>query len=299
MVDSPLKQAASIMPQNLRCALEQLPRQVADGVEEIRLRQGFLPTVLGERGELELASQPVTGQLLRQVLEQASQASAHTVLDQVQRGFLTLRGGHRLGICGTAVMRDGQVTTLREISSLSLRIARPVVGQAEALLPQLVDGGRLQNTLIFAPPGAGKTTLLRDLVRGLSDGVAGPPLRLAVADERGEIAAMWQGVPQLYVGRHTDVLDGCDKATAMSILLRGMNPQVIAVDEVTQKRDVDAMVQAVGCGVSLLATAHGEGMEDLQRRPAYRYMCRAGVFGRVVMLSGRGKARRARVEVVA
>lgn len=299
MVDSPFEQVVAMMPQNLRCALKQLPQSTREQVEEIRLRQGFLPTVLDGAGERDVGEAAVTGEMLRQVLEQASQASAHTVLDQVQRGFLTLRGGHRIGICGTAVVRDGQVATLREISSLSLRIARAVMGQAEALLPKLLEGERLQNTLIFAPPGAGKTTLLRDLVRGLSDGVVIPPQRLAVADERGEIAAMWQGTPQLYVGRHTDVLDGCDKATAVSILLRGMNPQVIAMDEITQEGDVEAMIQAVGCGVSLLATAHGESMEDLERRPIYRALYRARVFRRVVLLWGRGNRRSARVEVVA
>ena len=299
MVDSPFGQVVAIMPQNLRCALKQLPQQVRGRVEEIRLRQGFLPTVLDEMGEQEVGDMAVTQQMLRQVLEQATQASAHTVLDRVQRGFLTLKGGHRIGICGSAVVRDGQVVTLREISSVSVRVARSVEGQAETLLPQLMEGERLQNTLIFAPPGAGKTTLLRDLVRGLSDGAVSEPLRLAVADERGEIAAMWQGEPQLYVGRHTDVLDGCDKATAVSMLLRGMNPQVIAMDEITQMGDVEAMIQAVGCGVSLLATAHGETMEDLSRRPVYRALCRAGVFRRVVLLHGRGTHRSAQVEVVA
>ena len=299
MVDSPFAQVVDLLPERLRCSMKQLPQAKREQVEEIRLRQGFLPSVLDGAGEQDVGDTAVTGELLRQVLEQASQASAHTVLDQVQRGFLTLRGGHRIGICGTAVVRDGKVATLREISSLSIRIARAVVGQAEGLLPQLLEGQRLQNTLIFAPPGAGKTTLLRDLVRGLSDGSVRPPLRLAVADERGEIAAMWQGVPQLYVGRHTDVLDGCDKATAVSILLRGMNPQVIAMDEITQMGDVEAMIQAVGCGVSLLATAHGETMEDLKRRPVYRALYRAGVFRRVVLLHGSGLHRSAQVEVVA
>lgn len=299
MADSPFAQVVDLLPEHLKCAMKQLPRAKREQVEEIRLRQGFLPTVLDGEGEQDVGDKVVTGAVLRQVLEQASQASAHTVLDQVQRGFLTLRGGHRIGICGTAVMREGKVATLREMSSLSIRIARAVVGQAEGLLPQLVEGERLQNTLIFAPPGAGKTTLLRDLVRGLSDGGVLPPQRLAVADERGEIAAMWQGVPQLYVGRHTDVLDGCDKATAVSILLRGMNPQVIAMDEITQMEDVEAMIQAVGCGVSLLATAHGESMEDLDRRPVYRALCQAGVFQRVVLLQGGGLQRKAQVEVVA
>ena len=255
-------------------------------------------TALLPEGEAELDTPPVGEDELRQAVENATQSSAHTALDRVRQGFVTLRGGHRVGLCGSVVKKDGQIVTLRDISSLSIRVARPVVGQARGLLPQLMERGIFLSTLILAPPGVGKTTLLRDLVRTLSDGDTGPPLRAGVADERGEIAALWQGEPQLYVGRHTDVIDGCAKAEGLSILIRGMNPQVAAVDEITAPADARAIADAAGCGVALIATAHGAGAEDLKRRPVYRALLAGGVFRRLVVLECREGKRTARVEVL-
>ena len=223
----PWEQAAAVLPEPLRTGLRELGPDRLSQLEELRLRRGFPMTALLSKGEAETDTPPIGEEELRQVLENATQSSAHTALDRVRQGFVTLRGGHRVGLCGSVVKKDGQIATLRELSSLSVRVARPVPGLAGPLLPGLTEKGRFLSTLILAPPGAGKTTLLRDLVRALSDGEAGPPLRVAVADERGEIAALWRGEPQLYVGRHTDVLDGCTKAEGLSILIRGMNPQEI------------------------------------------------------------------------
>lgn len=167
---------------------------------------------------------------------------------------------------------------------------------AGPLLQRLTDKGQVLSTLILAPPGAGKTTLLRDLVRAFSDGEGGEPLRVSVADERGEIAALWRGTPQLYVGRRTDVLDGCSKAEGLSILIRGMNPQVAAVDELGSSEDVQAVAEAAGCGVAVLATAHGTGLDDLRRRPACRELLELGVFRRLVILERRGGVRAVRTE---
>jgi len=294
----PWKQAASVLPGPLFDGLRALGADRLDELEELRLRRGFPMTALLPMGEVEIDGPPVGEDELRQVMENATQSSAHTALDRVQQGFVTLRGGHRVGLCGTVVKKDGRVVTLRELSSLSIRVARPVTGLAGPLLPRLTEGGRFWSTLILAPPGAGKTTLLRDLVRALSDGEWGVPLRVSVADERGEIAALWRGAPQLYVGRHTDVLDGCAKAEGLSILIRGMNPQVAAVDEITRPEDARAVIEAAGCGVALIATAHGAGLDDLNRRPAYRELLMAGVFRRLVVLERRGAARSARVEVL-
>ena len=256
-------------------------------------------TALLPEGEAETDGPPIGEDDLRQVVENATQASAHTALDRVRQGFVTLRGGHRVGLCGSVVKREGQIVTLRDISSLSVRVARSVPGQARGLLPQLMEQGVFLSTLILAPPGAGKTTLLRDLVRSLSDGAAGTPLRVGVADERGEIAALWQGEPQLYVGRHTDVMDGCSKAEGLSILIRGMNPQAMAVDEITDPADVRAITEAAGCGVALMATAHGAGREDLTRRPVYRALLENGIFRRLVVIERQGGRRAVRVEVLA
>lgn len=294
----PWEQAAAVLPEPLRAGLRGLGADRLSALEEVRLRRGFPMTALLPGGEVDTDTPPIGEEELRQVLENATQSSAHTALDRVRQGFVTLRGGHRVGLCGSAVKKDGRIVTLRDISSLSIRVARPVVGQAKAFLPQLTEQGVFLSTLILAPPGAGKTTLLRDLVRGLSDGDTGPPLRVGVADERGEIAALWQGEPQLYVGRHTDVIDGCAKAEGLSILIRGMNPQAAAVDEITDPMDAQAVIEAAGCGVALIATAHGSSTEDLRRRPVYRALLENRVFRRLIVLERRAGRRTARVEVL-
>ena len=295
----PWEQAAAILPERQRNSLCALGKDRLDELEELRLRRGFPMTALLPEGEAETDGPPVGEDDLRQAVESATQASAHTALDRVRQGFVTLRGGHRVGLCGSVVKREGQIVTLRDISSLSIRVARPVEGQARELLPQLTENGVFLSTLILAPPGAGKTTLLRDLVRSLSDGDAGPPLRVGVADERGEIAALWQGEPQLYAGRHTDVIDGCSKAEGLSILIRGMNPQAVAVDEITDPADAQAITEAAGCGVALIATAHGAGREDLSRRPVYRALLENGIFRRLAVIGRQSGKRSVRVEVLA
>ena len=294
----PWEQAASVLPERLLSGLRALGADRLDALEELRLRRGFPMTALLPEGELETDGPPIGEDDLRQVVENATQASAHTALDRVRQGFVTLRGGHRIGLCGSVVKREGQIVTLRDISSLSVRVARSVEGQAVQLLPRLTEGGVFLSTLILAPPGAGKTTLLRDLVRGLSDGDAGPPLRLGVADERGEIAALWRGEPQLRVGRHTDVIDGCSKSEGLSILIRGMNPQVAAADEITDPADIQAITEAAGCGVALIATAHGAGRSDLARRPVYRALLENRIFRRLAVIGRQGGERTVRVEVL-
>lgn len=294
----PLNQVAVVLPAHLADRLEGLRAEEMLTVEELRLRRGYPMTVLLPGGECPLGGEPVSEHDLREVLERASQASAHTVLEQVKQGFVTLRGGHRIGLCGTVSRKDGEITTLRYLSSLSIRVARAAEGQAAGLMPGLIENGMMLSTLILGPPGSGKTTLLRELIRTLSDGHGVSPHRVGVADERGEIAALWQGKAQFRVGRRTDVLDGCPKAEGLSILLRGMNPQVLAVDEITHPEDVQAVVEAAGCGVSLLATAHGGGVTDLQHRPVYRRLLGEGVFRRVIVLNQTAGERSARVEVL-
>ncbi len=272
-------QAAEVLPWRLRHTVLALPPETREKAEEIRLRLGRPTTVtVDAREELVPSAPPVEENDLRQVLEIASQASAHTVLDKVKNGFLTVRGGHRIGLCGTAVMQNGEVFNLRQISSVAIRVAREVPGAADTILREMTSEYPLQNTLILAPPGSGKTTLLRDLIRCISDGDGIPALRVGVADERGELAALYQGVPQMKIGGQTDVMDGCPKAEGLMMLLRGMNPQVLAADEITAPADVAAMGQAAGCGTVVLATAHGAGETDLFTRPLYRGLMEQDIF---------------------
>ncbi len=292
-------QVAGVLPPRLRREVLTLGQGKRSRAEEIRLRVGQPPSVVLGGREERLFVPPVTAVELEGVLELATRASVHALLDQIRRGYITLQGGHRLGLCGTAVMKGGEIHSLRRLSSLNLRIARQVPGIGGEVLPELVEEGIFQSTLILAPPGLGKTTLLRDLIRMLSEGEGISPLRVGLADERGEVAALGDGIPQLAVGRQTDVMEGCPKDRGLMLLLRGMNPQVLAVDEITAPEDVTAILQAVGCGVTMIATAHGLGLGDLRRRPLYRQLLEAGVFRRLVTIQRVNGLRRYEVEVLA
>lgn len=216
-----------------------------------------------------------------------AKGSVYAWEEEVRGGFLTLEGGHRVGLCGRAVTEDGRIRTLKQIASLNIRIAREVAGAADPLLPQISQGGRLLSTLIISPPQAGKTTVLRDLVRQVSVGVPALGLRgmkVGLVDERSEVAGCLQGVPQRDVGPRTDVLDGCPKAEGMMLLIRALSPQVVAVDEIGRPADTLAVMEALHAGVTVLATAHGHDLADVARRPALADLFQAGAFQRAAIL---------------
>lgn len=297
-VRDPLAEVSAILPVAIADCLMRLSKEKQSVVEEIRLRRGHPASIVLPAREESLMVEPVTERDLREVLERATNSSAHTVLGQMKNGFVTLKGGHRIGLCGTVSCKEDGGVLLRHISSLAIRVARAVEGRADELMSKLVENENFMSTLILGAPGSGKTTLLRDVVRAISDGAGICPMRVGVADERGEIAAMWKGEPQFYLGERTDVLDGCSKAMALSVLLRTMNPQVVVADEITHPDDVRAISEAAGCGTALLVTAHAGSLADLYRRPVYRAMLELGVFRRAVVLSRCDGIRKAEVEVL-
>lgn len=289
-------QAAMVLPPEIRERVYYFTKLEQQQIEEFRLRVGQPVACVFPDGERSPANaQPIRARDLERVLEIASEASFHTVADKVRRGFVTIRGGHRIGLCGTAVMKGGEVANFRQLSSLCIRIAREVPGAAKDLLPRLTGGDTVESTLIVAPPGYGKTTLLRDLIRMVSDGIGTRPMRVGIADERGELAALYDSMPQMDVGTRTDVVDGCPKAEGLMMLLRGMRPQVLAADEITAPADIAALEQAGGCGTVLLATAHGYGAEDLKTRPLYRQLLDRVLFRRIVVIEMHCGARRYRI----
>ena len=248
-----------MLPQTVQIALTGIPDAQ---IEELRLRVGQKPAVLYAGGERPLSVQTVLLQKeLQQTLLNASAQSQYAVQEQLRSGYLSLSGGYRLGVCGSAVVQNGCMTGLREISSLALRVPHDIRHPPERLLPYLQE-----SCLLAGAPGSGKTTLLRSCIRALSENRQ----RVAVVDERLELAGAVHGVPQFDLGPCTDVLSGCPKGEGMLMLLRGMNPQWLAVDEITQPEDLAAIRQAGGCGVRLLATIHAGSVEELENRPLCR-----------------------------
>lgn len=276
------EEVAALLPPDWSKEVLALPGPVKRRAHELRLRGGRVPTVVIDGQEMPVPGcAPVTPQDLRLTIEIATRSSAHTALEAVKRGYFTVKGGHRIGLCGKAAIEEGRIRNLSDLSSLNLRIAHAVAGCGEGIYPALFQAGRFQGALLIGPPGSGKTTLLRDLVRLLSDG----GLRVGLCDERGEVAALWEGLPQFDVGEHTDVLEGLPKAQGLLTLLRGMNPQVLACDEVTDPADVGALETCSNCGVALLATVHAEDRADLKKKPLYQVLLERRLFPKLVTVS--------------
>ena len=242
------------------------------------------------QGETELYPVIADKMLLKGLMETFSRHSLYAFEEEIGQGFLTIEGGHRVGISGKAVVSGHEIRTIREISGLNIRIAHEVKGCADSVLPWLFRDGEFLDTLIVSPPGAGKTTILRDLIRQISDGGDWFEGRnVSVVDERSEIGACVQGVPQCDLGMRTDILDGCPKAEGLMMMLRSMAPQVLAVDEIGTEKDLEAVRYGMNCGCRILATVHGDSAEGIMRKREISELIREGWFSRMVVLSKRPK----------
>lgn len=267
-----------------------------DGLQEIRLRTGR-PLAIVERGrEVFLtgdgartreagAAWRVTAQELRETMEFVGEYSLYAYEDELRQGYLTIRGGHRVGVAGRTVLDGDKVKSVRYISCVNVRLSHEVPGCADPVLPYLWGDEGLLHTLIISPPRCGKTTLLRDMVRQISDGSrARRGYTVGVVDERSEICGCFMGIPENDVGVRTDVMDACPKAEGMMMLVRSMAPEVIAVDEIGRYEDIDAIETVLYSGCRLIATVHGSSLSDIQAKPLFQRLAQEQVFERYVIL---------------
>lgn len=280
-----------ILPEPVQRACLELPKNRACGVQELRFRKGR-PVMAGYPwGEQILAHNGspilVTDKLLEEILARATGFSPYALRLEETGLYLPLKDGCRLGLCGETVIKDGKLSGIRQIYSLALRIAREQIGIAQETGDKLVSGNRVDSALILSPPGGGKTTFLRDLIRCISE----KGIRVSVVDERRELGA--EG--KLDLGPTTDVLWAAPKVQAIPLLIRAMNPQVLALDEISGERELEEALYASFSGVSLLATAHGTGVGSLYARPLYRRLVESGAFVWLITLEAQGKPKMERL----
>lgn len=294
------EQILKMFPKELRAVLEQVSLDF-EGLQELRLR-AERPLFLLWRGEEYLVDgagrvcgtkklpssgfKPlfVSGKELRDTVEFMGSFSLYAAEEELRRGFFTIQGGHRIGVAGRTVEEKGEVRLMKQISFLNVRVAHEMKGCADGIMGRICgENGEFLSTLIVSPPGRGKTTLLRDMVRQISDS----GMNVGVVDERSELGACYQGIPQNDLGARTDVLDGCPKSRGMMMLVRSMSPSVIAVDELGGEEDVRAAEYVLNCGCGLAATVHGASPTQVRRRPDMEKLMKSGAFKRLILLDGR------------
>ncbi|MBP3384354.1 MAG: stage III sporulation protein AA [Firmicutes bacterium] len=269
------------MPVTLRNVLSEIPEDVRNSLEEIRIRINQPVRVISGGRELILKNCSIDRQAIDNIMNNLLDYSIYAYEEDLAKGFITIEGGHRVGVCGRVVTENGGIRLIKEISSLNIRRSRAIRGASDKVINEIYDPAiGLQNTIIVSPPKCGKTTLVRDIVRAVSE----RGMRVGVCDERSEIAGMYQGVPSYDLGPRTDVLDGCIKAEGMLMLIRSMSPDVIVTDEIGRSEDIPAIEAATSAGISIITTIHGNSYEDLMASKIGP-LVNQGIFKRIIFLS--------------
>lgn len=284
------------LPENIKIMIKGIPTSLRQDMEEIRIRENrplmvhshcrdyFICSNGRVTSHFDAAYHP-TAEDTRNILQLISDFSIYAFDEEIKNGYITLRGGHRVGMAGRVVLDRGKIRTMKYINSFNIRISKEVLGSADKIIPYMTSGSEVYHTLILSPPQMGKTTLLRDICRKLSDGFSGfNGIKVGIVDERSEIAGCWKGIPQRRVGIRTDVLDSCPKAEGIMVMIRSMSPAVIVTDEIGRVEDVEAIQEALNAGIRIIASAHAADLKDALERPILSRLLNCRIFDRIGVL---------------
>lgn len=278
------EQILRLFPLTLKQAIDEHVVGRWQTLQEIRLRLNQPIELIFDSDVQWLDSSFFTQKDSQFVLSQLSEFSLYRLQDELRAGYLTIEGGHRVGLAGEINTVNGQVKTLKHVTFFNIRLAKEKIDLAHPLMAYIYHHNYL-NTLLIGAPQTGKTTLIRDLTRIIATGYRNiPAKKVCVIDERSEIAAAKNGIPQHNVGLRTDVLDACPKAEGMMMVIRSMSPDVIVVDEIGSADDVQALLEAAQAGVAIICTIHGSSLTQVQQRPALQQLFEQNIFERSIVL---------------
>jgi stage III sporulation protein AA len=258
-------------------------------VYELRIKIGKPILVYSKYGE-SIINYTSTKEDMKSIMQKVSNYSLYAYEEDIRQGFITIKGGHRIGIAGECVMEKGEVKTIRNISSVNIRICREIIGCSNKVMKYIASAYKVYNTIIISPPKCGKTTILRDIARNISNGISSAGLsgrKVVVIDERSEIGACHFGIPQSDLGIRTDVLDNCLKKEGLIMAIRSLSPEVLICDEIGTKGDIESLIMAFNSGVNIITTIHGFTIEDLYKRKVFNDLLDNEILERAIILSNR------------
>jgi stage III sporulation protein AA len=281
------KEILDILPQSIKDGLSKFSFE--NSVQEIRIKANK-PVIFVLDGKEIISPKVANAEDLKIIMQKISNYSLYAFEEDIKQGYITIKGGHRVGICGKCILEGNSIKSIKYISSINIRISRAVENCSKKFIPYMFNGKRLLNTIIISPPKCGKTTVLRDLAKNISDGINSMGIdgrKVCIIDERSELAACYEGIPQMNVGMRTDVLDSCIKSEGIMMAIRSMSPDVIVCDEIGREEDMKSILSALSCGVNVITSIHGFGIEDLYKRFVFKNLIDNKVFDRAIVLSNR------------
>lgn len=292
-----MQQILPFLPVGIQHLLSNISDQFIYSIEEIRMRVERPLMIICDRTDYfikmdgHVSHTPHHAYIVSQedcqcFIQNISDFSLYALEEELRNGFITTKGGYRIGIVGKAVLENGRLKVLTHYSGFNIRIARQIFGVADKVLPYMISKNfKVLHTLIISPPQLGKTTLLRDIARQISNGWSNfKGVKVGIIDERSEIAGCYRGIPQNDVGLRTDILDGCPKVEGMLMMIRSMSPQVIVTDEIGRNEDIFALEEALYAGVKVITSVHGENIEELYKRPIMKDILSKSIFERYIIL---------------